>query len=197
MIPVLLIRHGPTQWNVEGRIQGQADVRLSKAGRAEVRHWLLPQEYKSYDWEASPLARALETAQLLGAVNVHTDARLVEMSWGEWEGCTRTELRAANGGAVAENEARGLDFRPPGGESPRAVLARLKDWLADVAHRGRPVVAVTHQGIIRAALAVATGWDMIGKPPHRLNRASAHLFRIDRDGRLGLQRININLLADE
>lgn len=194
MIPVLLIRHGPTAWTVQGRIQGHRDVCLSEAGRVEVGRWRLPHEFREYDWVASPLARAVETAQLLGAVDLCADPRLAEMSWGQWEGYTQAEIRAANAVAAAENEADGLDFTPPGGESPRTVLVRLQDWLADVVRWGRPVIAVTHKGVIWAALAMATGWDMTGKSPHRLDWTSAHLFGIEGDGTLGLQRLNIALV---
>lgn len=194
MTPLLLIRHGRTGWNAEGRIQGQADIALSADGRAEVARWSVPREFRDYDWVASPLARAMETARLLGVADTHLDPRLMEMNWGEWEGRTLAELRAANGVSMANNEARGLDFRPPGGESPRAVQMRFSEWIADVAARGRPVAAITHKGVIRAALAIATGWDMASKPPHRLDWSRAHLFRVDGDGGLMVDRLNITLV---
>jgi len=68
---------------------------------------------------------------------------------------------------MAANEARGLDFRPDGGESPRKVRARLESLLADLA-AGPDAILVTHKGVIRAAVSLATGWDMTAKPPLRL-----------------------------
>ncbi|MFQ5994479.1 MAG: histidine phosphatase family protein [Acidiferrobacterales bacterium] len=195
MIPVLLIRHGPTEWNVVGRIQGRTDVSLSADGRREVSRWCVPEEFRSYDWMASPLARALETATLLGAVPAQPDRRLAEKNWGEWEGLTWEELRDKYGDDAIGDATSGLDFRPPGGESSRSVQERFSQWLAEVARRGRPVAAVTHRGVIRAALAIATGWDMKGKPPYRLDWASAHLFKINRDQTLAVDRLNIGLAS--
>jgi len=108
------------------------------------------------------------------------EPRLTEMDWGDWEGRTLAELRAGLGRVMAENEAAGLDFRPSGGESPRDVQARLKPLLVELAVAGRATAAITHKGVIRAVYGLAAGWDMHGKPPHRLSSAAAHLFRLDR-----------------
>ncbi|MFQ5935286.1 MAG: histidine phosphatase family protein [Acidiferrobacterales bacterium] len=192
---MLLIRHGPTEWNVNGRIQGHTDVSLGECGRIEVARWSIPQEFRTYDWLASPLARAMETALMLGASNVRPEPRLMEMNWGEWEGRTWEELHAAQDAHVAELETCGLDFRPPAGESRRQLLRRLQTWLTDVAARARPVAAVTHRGVIHAALALATGWDMSGKPPHRLNWSHAHLFSLQGRGELMVNRLNVGLTS--
>ena len=72
------------------------------------------------------------------------DPRLVEMHWGEWEGRLLAELRDELGAPMRENEARGWDFRPAGGESPREVWARIQPWLAEVAAAGEPTLAITH-----------------------------------------------------
>jgi len=194
VIPIVLIRHGPTAWNAERRIQGHTDVSLGEIGRAEVARWSVPEEFQSYDWVASPLARAMETARLLGGGNARPEPRLMEMNWGQWEGYTETERHTANGLGMADSEARGLDFHPPGGESVRTVRARFEDWIGEVTASGRPTVAITHKGVIRIALSIATGWDMISKSPHRLNWASAQFFRIDGNGSLGIERLNIGLV---
>ena len=117
-------------------------------------------------------------ARLLG-LDPEPEPRLIEMDWGEWEGRTLAELRDELGEAMAENEARGLDFRPPGGESPRDVQARLRPLLADLRD---PTVAVTHKGVLRALYALATGWTMQAKPPDKLLDGRAHLFARRADG---------------
>ncbi|MEN8575482.1 histidine phosphatase family protein, partial [Klebsiella pneumoniae] len=66
----------------------------------------------------SPLARCTETAALLGWPDARRDDRLAEMRWGDWEGRRLADLRAEGVAAMQANEARGLDFRPAGGESP-------------------------------------------------------------------------------
>lgn len=179
---VLLIRHGRTAWNEQGRMQGRADLALSPAGRAEVAGWQLPHGWKEARWVSSPLRRARETAALLTDRPVAIEPRLIEMHWGAWEGRTLAELRAEAPAAMAANEARGLDFRPESGESPREVRARLEGLLAGLADA--PAVCVTHKGVIRAALSLATGWDMRCKPPLRLADDAALVLARDVTGRL-------------
>jgi len=102
-------------------------------------------------------------------------------------------LRARLGAAMAVAEAAGLDLRPPGGESPREVQTRVQPLLAEIARSGRPTAAITHKGVIRAVLALATGWDMRDKPPHRLSWAAAQLFRLDPAGRPTVERLHLPL----
>ncbi|MGH6953116.1 MAG: histidine phosphatase family protein [Alphaproteobacteria bacterium] len=193
MTEVALIRHGPTEWNEIGRVQGRSDPSLSEAGRAEVARWTVPKRIATFDWTTSPLRRAVETAELLGRPEARPEPRLVEMHWGEWEGATLAELRTRYGDEMIENEARGLDFRAPAGESPREVQARVRSWLADVAARGRPTVAVSHKGVIRAMLALATGWDMTTEPPAPIEWAACHVFAVDGVGQPRIVRLNVGL----
>jgi probable phosphoglycerate mutase len=186
MTAVLLIRHGPTAWNEGGRIQGRADVGLSPRGRRMVVAWRLPGEWAAARVIASPLRRALETAVLLTGRAPVVDDRLLEMDWGDWQGRRLAELRAAAPAAVAAREGRGLDFRPPRGESPREVCVRLHALLVELAEDPRPVVAVCHKGVIRAALVLATGWDMLGKPPLRLPRERGCVLACRPDGGIDL-----------
>ena len=91
---------------------------------------------------------------------------------------------------MRENEDRGLDFTPPRGESPRDVQTRLAPWLREVGRAKTPTVAVTHKGVIRAVFALALGWDMIGRPPVRLEWVCAHLFVLDGGGEVRAERFN-------
>ena len=186
MTPVLLVRHGPTAWNESGRIQGRTDVGLSPRGRAMVAGWRLPAAWAKARLLSSPLDRARETATLLTGRVPGVDERLSEMDWGRFTGRRLAELRAEAPARMADNEARGLDFRPPGGESPREVCARLRALLEDLAADPRPVVAVCHKGVIRAALVLATGWDMRSKPPLRLPRDGGCALRCHPDARIEL-----------
>jgi probable phosphoglycerate mutase len=191
---VAFLRHGRTAWNDSGRMQGRAEVSLSEEGRTQVRRWRLPASLAATQIVASPLARARETAALLAVQAFAIDDALIEMDWGEWEGETLEELKARHGPAFEANSARGLDFRPPGGESPRIVQQRVVEWLArKTAHPG-PSIAVTHQGVIRSVLALATGWDMTGKPPVRLADDVVHLIEF-RDGRIHGLEWNLPLVA--
>jgi probable phosphoglycerate mutase len=187
-----LIRHAPTAWNKGGRLQGRSDVPLLDESRADLARRRLPDGCDAFRALSSPLRRCLDTAALL-RLAVTRDDRLVEMDWGEYQGFTLTELRNAHGIDLATNEARGLDFRPPGGESPRDVQARVAPLLAEIAASATPTLAVTHRGVIRAIYARAVGWDMTGEPPQALDPYALHLFRLERDGTPRLDRLNLAL----
>ena len=106
----------------------------------------------------------------------------MEMSWGQWEGQTIADLRAADPAAMEDIEAMGLNFCAPGGESPRMVQDRVIPFLQERAASGVTTGAVTHKGLIRAIYSLATGWPMLGKPPDKMSWESAHFFRLDADG---------------
>jgi len=197
MSSLFLLRHGPTEWTAARRLQGRSDISLSTAGRSVVESWRLPERAAHGDWISSPLGRATETAEILRrshrqATDLLIEPRLVEMSFGEWEGQTLADLRAIHGMAMIEWEGRGLDFRAPGGESPRDVQDRLRPWLEQLAAGDKDALAVTHKGVMRALYALASGWDMRGKAPHRLLDNAAHEFELDRAG-LRIRRLNIPL----
>lgn len=183
---LILIRHAPTPWNERGLIQGRRDPPLSPSGRALARAWRLPAALEPADWLTSPLRRARETAELLTSRRVQVEPRLVEMAWGRFEGRRLGDLRAEDPDGMAANEALGLDFRPPCGESPRDVAARLTSLARSLAGRSGRVVAVTHKGVMRAALVLATGWDMRARPPLRLERGDALALEVDGSGRISL-----------
>lgn len=189
---VALLRHGRTEWNDARRMQGRIDIPLSDAGRAQVAAWQLPTIVRGARVVASPLARALETARLLTGAEPQVEPELIEMDWGEWEGRTFDELRAELGPVYSMTEALGLDYRPPRGESLRDVQARVERWLARVSSQPGPVVAVTHNGVLRAMVAALTGWDMVSKPPVRLLPDRIHLFEADR-GHVGSIEWNVPL----
>src|SRR5438067_2900505 len=191
MTLLALLRHGDTAWSAEGRIQGRSDVPLSDAGRAALAGFRLPACCQAMRIVTSPLSRCTETAALIGARRAPVEARLVEMHWGEWEGRGLAELRAELGEAMRSNEARGWDFRPAGGESPREVLARVQAWLADCAAGERPTLAVTHRGVMRAIFAAATGWDLRGAPPAKLDWGAVQFFRLGGAGVPAVEALNV------
>ena len=193
MSRLVILRHGPTDWSAAGRIQGRTDRPLSADGRAQVSRWRIPGTWTDWDWVASPLARARETAQALYGAAVPTDIRLAEADWGDWEGRRLTDIRQQMGERLAELERSGLDFRPPGGESARDVQRRLLLFLADRAAAGRDTVAVCHKGVVRALYALATGWSMQGPPPTKLRDPAWHAFDLAADGTPSVERLNMPL----
>lgn len=189
MSELLIMRHGPTDWNARKLIQGSTDIPLSAEGRAEVSSWRIPPRFKDYHCQCSPLKRALETARILG-LEPEPVAAIRETSWGQWEGKSLAGLRDELGSAMAENEARGLDFQPPDGESPRDVQDRLRPWLRTL---DKATVAVAHKGVIRALYGIASGWDMRDKPQTKMREPAAHLFKVDETGHPFIEQMNIML----
>lgn len=192
-----LLRHATTAWNESGRLQGMTDIPLSHAGVALANDWRLPAPAGGWKRMCSPLRRACETATLLQpAASFTVDVRLREMSFGDWEGRTLADLRATVGQTFLDAERRGLDFLPPGGESPRMVMARIAEWTVEIARSGEPVVAVSHKAAIRALLALATGWDMLGRQPVKLDWRCLHFFAVRPDGHVTLERPNVSLASE-
>lgn len=190
---ITMLRHGRTAWNAERRIQGRTDIPLSDTGRDALHGLRLPAEQDADTWISSPLQRATETARILsGGRPFATDARLIEMNFGDWEGHTHTDLATADPEGMRRSEARGVHMRPPNGETPAEVATRLLDFL--VARQEPALVLVSHKGVIRAALSRASGWDMTSDPPFAIKWHMAQTFILD-EGRLRIDRLNIPLVA--
>ncbi|HEY7140407.1 MAG TPA: histidine phosphatase family protein [Methylomirabilota bacterium] len=193
-IYVALIRHAPTAWNAEGRVLGRADPPLSAEGARRAAEWRLPSDLRALatrgrlGWAVSPLGRAVETARILGAVAPVVEPRLAEQDWGEWTG--RPRLAVARDGA-----GRGWEATPPRGESPARVLARVRDWLDELAPGDGPDTwaAVTHMGVIRTVVASALRWDLEDPAPVRLLPERLHRVRRRGDGLLQLVGLNESL----
>lgn len=161
--PIFFIRHGQTDWNAEGRFQGQHDIPLNDRGRAQARQnglylaHLLANNAAAFDYVASPLGRTRETMELLrGAMQLDpsaysTDERLIELSFGAWEGQTLEELEEGYPDAMKRREGDKWHFQPPGddAESYEILSWRIAGWLDSVTV---PTICVTHGGVIRALL---------------------------------------------
>ena len=158
------IRHGETEWNREHRLQGQHDIPLNARGRVqaarcgEVLRDLLEREGKAaaeYSYVSSPLGRARETMELMRAamglepLAYRTDARLMEMSFGRWEGFTFAELQAREAAALAQRERDKWGFVLPGGESYAQLQVRVRAWYETVE---RDSVVAAHGGVCRALI---------------------------------------------
>jgi probable phosphoglycerate mutase len=153
----------------------------------------LPGEYAAATLVASPLLRAVETARIVADREPAVVPDLVEMDWGAWEGETFATLRASHTAAFAAAEARGLDFRPPGGESIREVQTRLLRWLTGLATLPGPLVAVTHKGVLNALVAHFTGWNAIGDAPVKLRPGCLHQVDVAASGQVHLRAWNVPL----
>ncbi len=198
MTKLILLRHAPTPWNREKRLQGRTDIPLDEMGIAIASRWQIPSVWQSHFLLVSPLIRARMTAEILfPGKEKRIDPRLIEMDFGAWEGKSLEQLRQAPGAAAEEREKLGLDFRAPEGESPREVQARLLPLLHEIALPGQPTIAVTHKAVIRALYALATDWSMMEKPAHKLKDHCAQIFDIDEKGQIRVQELNHSLIEGE
>ena len=156
---VYFVRHGQTPWNAEFRLQGQAETDITALGREQAKRngrrlAELIENPDDFDFVASPLRRTRETMELVRAEmqlppgNYTTDARLVEVHFGDWQGSTFAELEAANPGSTRARELGKWDFVPPGdgAESYEMLLRRVRPWFDGLT---RPTVCVTHGGVMR------------------------------------------------
>jgi broad specificity phosphatase PhoE len=163
---IYFIRHGETDWNLEGRLQGQKDIPLNDVGRVQAeeagrRLQAIAPHCEDRAYVASPLTRTRETMELLRAViglhpeSYKLDERLVELTFGSWEGLTWKEVRKAEPQAAAMRERDKWGYVPPGGGESYAMLAdRVRSILDDLT---RDTVIVSHGGVARAFLALACG----------------------------------------
>ena len=173
MTRILLVRHGQSTWNADGRWQGRADPPLSDLGRrqAEVAGDTLA-ELGIVRVVASPLVRAHETATIIGTalgLPVEPDARLQERDAGEWTGKTRDEIEAGWPGFLAGGE------RPAGFETDDVLHDRALAAIGDVATRAdEPVVVISHGGLIRVVERA------LGSEPHSVpNLGGLDIHRLD------------------
>ncbi|MEP2641769.1 histidine phosphatase family protein [Roseobacter sp.] len=178
MMRLGVLRHGHTPWNRAGRIQGRTDVALDAAAETALAQLRLPAPWDTAALWASPLSRARRTAELVAARTPNTTPALTEMDWGTWEGQHGKTLRADTDSGFRDIETWGWDYRPPGGESPAEVRARLMPWVAAL---HTDTVAVCHIGIMRVLLAQATGWAFEGPAPFQIKRNRLYVITLSGD----------------
>jgi broad specificity phosphatase PhoE len=146
---VLLVRHGQSEWNAEGRWQGQADPILTDLGRLQAREAARALGAVDAVW-ASDLQRAVETAAIiadhLGVGPVVVDPDLRERDAGEFSGLTRPEIAARYPGFLDDGR------RPPGWEPDESLVARALRALRAIAAEvpGGDVLVITHGGLVYA-----------------------------------------------
>jgi probable phosphoglycerate mutase len=167
MSTIVFLRHGETDWNAEGRLQGQRDVPLNDRGRGQARRngeVLLDAvpDVAAFDFVASPLGRTRETMEIarralgLDPHGYRTDDRLREVTFGRWEGFTTEEIRAREPGELAARDADKWGVSPPGGESYEILAQRVRPWLREIA---RSTVVVAHGGVGRVLWVDLVGMD--------------------------------------
>ena len=192
---VALLRHGPTDWNAAGRIQGHTDIPLSDAGLAKMAQLRLP--FAVARTYCSPLLRARQTAQALMLAGPVHDARLMEQHWGQWEGLTREQIFAQHGddAFVKAGSQQGVAFRPMAGESTGELHERVGAFLTDVARGEGDAAAVAHLGVLRAAYTLATGWAMDAPMPADLDVSKILVLSLDAAGTPKVESLNLDFIS--
>ncbi len=154
---IYFLRHGQTDYNAAGRIQGSIDVPLNGKGREQAQRngGVLSEligDTARFDFVASPLLRARETMEIVRASmgvppkGYRTDARLQEINFGDWGGLTMTEIAARDPELYARRQADPWEVAPPGGECFREFYARVMAWLSEIATDS---IVVAHGGTSR------------------------------------------------
>ena len=160
MTQAALLRHYPTAWNAEQRLQGRTDIPLTEDARATLATLRLPAPWDTARIVSSPLTRAVETATILAeGRSIATDPRLVELSWGDWEGRTARDLLADPAADFRPTHEWGPDTKAPNGESANEAWARTRPALADMAADPAPVLIVMHKALMRLILGHACDWQ--------------------------------------
>src|SRR3954452_18641186 len=165
---IYYMRHGETDWNVQGRLQGGIDTPLNELGLTQAAHAgrvladLLARDGRaasSLAYVASPLQRARVTMDIVRAElklppgGYALDDRLREIGYGHWEGSTLAQAQVSHPELYASRERDKWGALPPGGESYASVQLRMHDWYDSLK---ADTVAVAHGGTARA-LMVALG----------------------------------------
>lgn len=177
MIRLALLRHGHTEWNRAGRIQGRTDIPLDAEAEAQLAALRLPAPWTTAELWSSPLARARRTAELVTDRMPRTTDALIEMNWGDWEGGFGKELFVDPGADYRHIEDWGWNYTPPNGESPAAVRDRLRPWVRCL---DADAVAVCHIGVMRVLLGMATGWDFSGPAPFTIKRNRLYVIEVSK-----------------
>lgn len=155
---VYIVRHGETEWNAQGRIQGHTDIGLSEKGREQARAVARRLTEVPFDVAySSDLSRTRETAQIvLGerSIPLHSTPQLREYNKGVFEGLTAQEYSLRYPELYQASLVNDPDFAPPGGETIRQTTARMAQLVAQLRerHLDETVLIVGHGGSLRSLI---------------------------------------------
>jgi probable phosphoglycerate mutase len=180
---ILLVRHGETDWNATGRIQGHNDTPLNAIGRQQAQRAAQRLAHEPVRaLYSSDLARALETATIIGTplgLSAVASTQLRERHYGLWEGLTGPEIQVRYPEQFALWRARAVDFAPPQGETRGQLLSRALAELQAIArrHPAQMVVVVTHGGLCNVFLNYVLGHADTDQREFSFGNASIHTLR--------------------
>lgn len=189
MTKLLLVRHGETAWNLEGRYQGQSDVALNEVGREQATSIgrRLAREPMDVAY-ASDLQRAWRTAQAImeargaeaPAVPLHADQRLRELRFGDWEGLTREEIAGRFPDSLAAWQTDPLRTQLPNGERVQAAAERIQAFLQErvAQHPDETVLVVAHGGVLQLMCCLFLDGNLALRRRFRFSNASLSIVNM-------------------
>ena len=189
---VIVVRHGETHWNIEGRRQGHLDSTLTEKGRAQAE--ALSERFTPESCSAiysSDLGRAFETARIIAAKTGHeviADERLRERNLGIFQGLDGNEIRERYPAEYEEHRNGGADHAVPSGESFRAQTERNMLCLEELVrrHAGEIIMVVTHGGVLSALFRHTLAISLDAPRRFSFKNASVNVFKCQ-DGTWGLE----------
>lgn len=184
MLKLYLIRHGETDWNAAGRIQGHSDIELNGRGLEQARRLAarMPDEGDFSAIYSSPLKRAFRTAEIIGAAlnsPVTPDPRLLERSLGQLEGLTMSDIREQYPEVHRAWHDGGPRPHIVGEESREDFIRRVQNFITDIRakHPDGRLIAITHGGTINMLLMVALNLDIERPLPFYIDNASINIVQ--------------------
>lgn len=161
MTRIFLVRHGETNWNTQGRFQGQSDTPLNETGQRQAT--ALGNYLKGETLQAiytSDLRRACDTAKEIGTyhkLEVKPNPHLREMNFGSWEGLVYTEIQEKFPEKLADWQKNIMTTAPPGGENLEQLVARVQAAYRDIIHNNPEgdILLVAHGGVLQVLLCFA------------------------------------------
>lgn len=187
MTRLLLVRHGETTWNADGKIQGHIDVSLSEKGLQQAR--LAADRLKDEKIAAvysSDLKRASETAEMIASAHnlpVITTPLLREAHLGLWQGLTVEQVAEQYPDEYAAYRKDSVTYRPPNAERLEDVISRCFKFLEEVtsAHPDDSIAVACHGGSIRGIIAAALGTGPVIYRQIRLNNGGITVLELSQD----------------
>lgn len=172
MITLYLVRHGQTVWNSSGKYQGHTDVALSEKGLAQAEKTV--ERFRSVHLDgviASPLMRAADTARGIAETHglpLETDSRLMELSFGDWEGKTYDEIEKIWPGMIEAMYHDAGTLKLPNGESFEDCQTRCMEAVNEIIQRGdsKSYAIVCHGAALRTIICalihipLARSWNL-------------------------------------
>jgi len=182
-----VVRHGATDWNQSGRIQGHMDIPLNETGRAQARLASIRLAVgRATALYSSDLLRAYETAQIIGqatGLGVVQKPGLREINFGVWQGLSSPQIRERDPDVYAARRANPYDVAPAGAETWRHFYDRAMQAVRDIlaATAAQRMIVVTHSGVCTVIGLHALGFDCTGKRTFDSHNCGIHTIAVHGD----------------